>query len=247
MSETDCLLKLTDVSKSFEQPGGQRLHVLRGLSLCLDRGEILALMGPNGCGKTTLLNIIAGDLMADEGTVRIGGVILSKWPPYRRARLLGRVHQESYKALASELTVREILAIARKRQETLCARFPEPASALATIRSFSEGAASFLTSRLDVQSSALSGGQRQLLALASAVLGGPRLLILDEHKASLDAEFTRMADELVLGLVSGAVASAIVVTHDRQWVRSAASCAALFEDGRVKLVEIEELRANGPA
>lgn len=203
------------------------------MSLSVSPHEIVALMGPNGCGKTTLLNIVAGDLAPDSGRIELNGMDLLRLPTYRRCWKIGRVHQESYKALAAELTVGEVLTISSKRGVHLSLGFPNGNDAIALLRHLSVTLAEFLAERSRLMAETLSGGQRQLLALAVAVLGTPQVLLLDEHRASLDEEYTVVADELLRKYILAYPSAAVVATHDHEWTRAQNARIAAFVDGRI--------------
>lgn len=238
MNETDSLLTICEVRKHFDRPDGKSLEVLRGVSFNLGPNQMMALVGPNGCGKTTLLNIIAGDLQADSGAVRLDGANLLSFPAHRRARIIGRVHQESYKSMASELTVGEVLAIARQRGHRLSCAFPHCSEAIGEIGLLSPPIADFLASKASLPTEVLSGGERQLLALAVAVLGNPVLMLLDEHKASLDATHDAVVDELLTRFIRTRRCAAIAATHNSEWVNSVCTCVGRFESGAVTVSEV---------
>ncbi len=192
-------------------------------------------MGPNGCGKTTLLNLIAGDLRPDSGSIVLDKQDLLQLPPHRRSRVIGRVHQESYKALAAELTVGEVVAIAHQRTHILSFGLPASRLAINAVARLSAAVEDFLIETKRLTAETLSGGQRQLLALAVAVLGAPKLLLLDEHRASLDEQHKTIADELIQKFLDTHCAAAAVATHDKEWAAVHASRIVQFEDGRLGL------------
>lgn len=203
--------------RAFDQPSGKPLQVLRGVSFSIAPHQMVALMGPNGCGKTTLLNIIAGDLQADSGTVRLEGRQILELSTNRRAQFIGRVHQDSYKALASELTVGELVAVANRRRHGLSLRLPQARAAISFIETMSQAVAAFVAEREQMTAEHLSGGQRQLLSLVVATLGEPTILLLDEHRASLDEQYKSIADDLLGQFLQMRPSAAIVATHDEEW------------------------------
>lgn len=238
---TDCLLELQNISKSFPQPDGSELLVLRDVSLSLRPGESIALMGANGSGKTTLLRIVLGELAPTQGKVLLMDTDHTTTPAYKRARLIGSVHQESYKSLASELTVEEVLSIAARRNKGLELRFPDSGSISGLIEELSDAAAQFIHSRKKVVTSALSGGQRQMIAIICALMGEPKILLLDEHAASLDGEFTDVSNSLLSGFVKrgGAI---VAVTHNEAWSQS--NCDYI---GWIKNTRLEFYRQDSSA
>lgn len=236
MKKNGYLLKISEVSKAFKQPSGEDLNVLINASLDIAIKNIVALMGPNGCGKSTLLNIISGNIVPDNGEIILNGNNITALPAFKRAQIIGRVHQESYKSLASLLTVSEILSISMRRGKNLLLSFASSETTIQKIGEYSAELAMFLSTREDVPTRVLSGGQRQLLALAIAVLGTPKLLLLDEHMASLDEQYKGIADKLLETYINKNDASVIVVTHDYRWATSMSNAIATYEMGTFKLM-----------
>jgi putative ABC transport system ATP-binding protein len=168
----------------------------------------------------------------------------TKMPAYKRAYAIGRVHQESYKSLASELTVEETLSLADRRGARLSLRFPRAVNAFDTVRILSAETAAFFLQRKKLITRTLSGGQRQLLALLTAILGRPRVLLLDEHLASLDEQFKTLANELVQGFIVNSDGAFIAATHDKSWVASNTKTVAKLANGEI-FVE-DHLARGGP-
>jgi putative ABC transport system ATP-binding protein len=214
------------------------LVVLNQISFTLSPGNLMGLVGGNGSGKTTLINIIAGDLTAGSGSIALDGTVLTRMPNYRRAQFIGRVHQESYKAMASELTVKEVLAVAARRGKALRFSFPSIDTAEQELSEMSQYLMDFLQSKADMPTHTLSGGERQLLALTIAVLGRPRLLLLDEHRASLDEEHKSTVDRLLLSYLRNNRALGITATHDRAWVQNFCTCYGLLAEGSIQFVRL---------
>jgi putative tryptophan/tyrosine transport system ATP-binding protein len=209
------------------------LTVLRDVTFCLCVHEIMALMGPNGCGKTTLLNVIGGETRPDSGTVELDGNQMLSLQPHDRYRWIARVHQESYKSLATDLSVDELLGIAAKRNRYLSLQRVYGSRAIETIGKFSAEISSFLYEHRALPARLLSGGQRQLLSVALAALGQPKLLLLDEHIASLDDQYREVVDTFLSTLVSQQQSAALVVTHNRSWAKSQANSVREIHSGHL--------------
>jgi putative ABC transport system ATP-binding protein len=226
---------------SFEQADGEFLSVLEGVTFRVEPGSMFGLMGPNGSGKTTLLRVLSGELIPTRGEVFLKGKDITHQPRHRRARFVGRVHQDSYKALASDLTVGEVLSLAERRQKRLCLRFSAPEAAFQELQLRSKAICDFLMSRRETVCWQLSGGQRQLLAIAVAVLGRPYLLLLDEHMSSLDEQYTDLVTSMITEYVQSTQAAVIVVTHSHKWAK--AYCTELGEI-RAKTVLLSPVRSR---
>ena len=198
------MIELSHIEKIFEQPGGDRVHALRGVSLTIPTGQFLTVIGSNGSGKSTILNVIAGTYLTDSGTIRIADTEVTRWPEHRRAALVGRVFQDPFKGTCPSMTVAENLRMAELRGKRRGLRLGLDRKALERYR---EGLASLgmrLEGRLQASMGTLSGGQRQAVTLLMATLTRPDLLLLDEHTAALDP---RAAEQIML------VTDHVVRTH----------------------------------
>ncbi len=226
------MLQIKEISKGFRQPDGTTLQVLRDITLSLRDGDILGLIGPNGSGKTTLLNVLSGELRPDKGYIYVDRFRADRLPAHRRYRFIGRVHQESYKAMAADLTVAEMLAIAARRGHSLRLTRPSADRAVSELAVYAPHVADFLRERANIPTKQLSGGQRQLLALAVSILGRPKLLLLDEHLASLDATHVENADQLITNVVLKTRMMVIAVTHDHAWIDAFCTCGTRLVEGK---------------
>jgi len=229
------LLKLNNISKSFSQPTGNTLHLFSDVSFIIENKVKLALLGPNGCGKTTLLRLIAGEIQQDNGTIFIENIDLINIPVYKRSKYIGYVNQDSYRSLASDLTVGEILSIASKKKEPLKLKMPCPRKAISEINILSPTLSKFLSERTRIPTCYLSGGQRQLLAIAIAVLCNPKIILLDEHTASLDEKYKKEVDYLFNKIALTNDTAILCATHDRKWAQTFADQYALFKDNKIIL------------
>ena len=215
------LMEVRDIYKSFG-----RLEILRGISLELRRGEILAIVGASGAGKTTLLQVIGTLDAPDRGEVIIGGERLSALSGDRRAafrnRHLGFVFQSHQ--LMPEFTAVENVAIpamisGKSRREAM-------AEAGELLRRLSLG------DRLDHRPAELSGGEKQRVAVARAIINHPEIVLADEPTGALDSVRKRELLELFLRLREEEGLSFIVVTHDRE-TAEIADRSLLLSDGRI--------------
>lgn len=214
-------LSLAAVSKSF---GGRK--VLDRVDLEIADGEVMAVLGASGCGKTTMLRIVAGFLDPDEGTVsfdddRVAG-IPSPVPPQRRK--VGYVPQEG--ALFPHLDVRGNILFGLPRKDRSAARLSEM---LELAELAPEVAVAF--------PSQLSGGQQQRVALARALAPRPRVVLLDEPFSSLDASLRISAGRAVTRVLRAAGTTAILVTHDQGEALSLADRVAVMRDGGIAQVD----------
>jgi ABC-type uncharacterized transport system ATPase subunit len=229
VSEGDgALLAVRGLTKSF---GGVR--AVDAVDLTVAAGELLAVIGPNGCGKTTLFNLLTGQLRPDAGSVRIGGLEVAGLPPDRIARQgVGRKFQVP--SVYDELTVAENLAIARL-------------AAPKARRSAADGILERvgLADRTDGPAGLLSHGQKQWLEIAMVLATRPRLVLLDEPTAGMTRAETLATIDLVRRLRDEDGVATIVIEHDMAAVAALGGRVAAMISGRV-VVEgsFETVRAH---
>ncbi len=197
---------------------------LDDVSLAAARGEFLSLLGASGCGKTTLLRIVAGFAAADSGRILRGDADISRLPPARRR--IGLVFQ-SYALFPTKTVAQNIgfaLEIARRPRAEIAARVRE----LAAITE--------LEALLERFPHELSGGQQQRVALARALAPGPELMLLDEPLSALDARIrARLRDE-IRAIVDRLGVTAIYVTHDQEEALALSDRVAVMQAGRIEQI-----------
>jgi putative ABC transport system ATP-binding protein len=210
------LLELDHVTKLF--PRGQRDLVLAldDVSLAVEERSFITIVGSNGAGKSTLLNVIAGVFPPDRGSVRLDGRDITRLPLHRRAKFVGRVHQDPSRGTAPGMSIEENLAMALKRGERRRFRRAVSDERRSQFREYLEQTGLGLEGRLDSPTGNLSGGQRQALALVMAALTRPAVLLLDEHTAALDPRAARKVMEFTEKLVADSHLTTIMVTHNME-------------------------------
>ncbi|HEU4880345.1 MAG TPA: ATP-binding cassette domain-containing protein, partial [Gemmatimonadaceae bacterium] len=189
------MIEITQLEKTFVQPGGERVPALRGIDLVIPTSEFVTVIGTNGSGKSTLLNAVAGSFLPDSGHIRIDGIDVTRQPEFRRAALIGRVFQDPFKGTCPSMSVAENLRMAELRGTRRGLRVGLSHSALERYHTLLKGLGMRLEGRLQATMGTLSGGQRQAVTLLMATLKRPQLLLLDEHTAALDP---RAAEQIIL-------------------------------------------------
>ena len=222
MTDAAPLVEVVDVRKAFEA-----VDVLKGVSLRLDKGETLVVMGGSGSGKTVLLRLIDGLLHPDAGSIRLFGTAIERLSedellPLRRR--LGYVFQGA--ALFDSLTVEENVA------------FPLAEHTSVGEREIRERVLRFLSlvglqeRVLPLLPSELSGGMRKRVGIARALIGQPEVLLFDEPTAGLDPTNSKLVGELISELGSEVCDTSIVVTHDLELTKTVADRVAVLIQGR---------------
>jgi iron complex transport system ATP-binding protein len=218
------MLRATDVSFAYHV-GAPR--VIDGVSIAIERGDLVGLLGPNGSGKTTMLKIIGGMLRPRQGAVEFEGRRLADWPRREVARRIAYVPQETHAPF--DFSVLEIV---------LMGRFPHlgpfalegPEDLAVAQRALEATGTSMFASRLF---HTLSGGEKQRVVIASALAQNPELLLLDEPTASLDVGHQLEVQQLLTRLNRGGNVTMVLSTHDLNFAASLCKRLVLIRDGRV--------------
>lgn len=207
-------LDLHDLRKQFSV-GGERFTALDGVTLHVPDGQFVTVMGSNGAGKSTMLNAVAGAVVPDSGTIRLGERDVTRTSENRRARFVSRVFQDPRIGTAPTLTLAENIALAalRPTRRTLRRGVPKSLRSQIVERLHDCGLAD-LESRLDQQVGTMSGGQRQAISLMMASWDHPGLLLLDEHTAALDPSRAASIMDLTARVQSDGGLTVLMVTHD---------------------------------
>ncbi len=211
------LLEVVDVEKDF---GG--VHAADGLSLTLGEGEMLCLIGPNGCGKTTLFNLITGALRPDAGSLSFAGEDLRGREPYEIARR-GILRKFQVPGIYPDLTVVENLTVA------IVDSGDEVASRIAGLLALAR-----LEAKQDRPAGTLAHGEKQWLEIAMVLARKPRLLLLDEPTNGMTAAETAATVALIRDLHRRFGCAVLVIEHDMGFVRDLACPVALMVRGRIE-------------
>ena len=183
------MLEIQNISKTFNPGTVNEKQALKNLSLTLNDGDFVTVIGGNGAGKSTLLNAIAGVWKVDEGKILIGGQDVTGLSEHKRAAFLGRVFQDPMNGTAATMGIEENLALALRRGDRRTLRIGIKNSERKLYQDLLARLGLGLENRLTSKVGLLSGGQRQALTLLMATLKKPKLLLLDEHTAALDHKF----------------------------------------------------------
>ena len=229
------MIKVGELQLTFNQGTPIENHVLRGLNLNISKGEFVTIIGSNGAGKSSLLNVISGDLLSDSGSVIINRKNVTRWPAWKRAGLVARVFQDPVVGTCENLTIEENLAIAYNRGHSFTLS-PALNRKLRTI--FKEKLATLnlgLENRLSDMMGLLSGGQRQAVSLLMSTLQPSKILLLDEHTAALDPKTAQFVLELTDQIVSKNHLTTMMVTHSMKQALEYGNRTVMLHQGQVVL------------
>jgi len=208
------MLKITNVHKTFNKGTINEKKALYGVDLHIKESEFVTVIGGNGAGKSTVLNMIAGVYPIDVGKIILNGEDISRMPEYARAKYLGRVFQDPMKGTAAGMEIEENLALAYRRGKKRTLKWAiskeERVKYREELKKLDLGLEDRLTSKVGL----LSGGQRQALTLLMAALQKPQLLLLDEHTAALDPKTAAKVLELTETIITEHNLTALMITHN---------------------------------
>jgi len=208
------MLKIVNVEKTFNKGTINEKKALDGINLHIKEGEFVTVIGGNGAGKSTVLNMVAGVYPIDAGQIILDGEDISRKPEYARAKFLGRVFQDPMKGTAAGMEIQENLALAYRRGEKRTLKSMIKKSEKKRYKEELKTLGLGLEERLTSKVGLLSGGQRQALTLLMSALQKPKLLLLDEHTAALDPKTAAKVLELTQGIIAEHKLTAMMVTHN---------------------------------
>ena len=229
------MLELQSVKKTFNPRTVNEKIALDGLSLRLEDGDFVTVIGGNGAGKSTMLNAIAGVWPVDSGRITIDGEDITHLPEYRRAALLGRVFQDPMTGTAATMQIEENLALAARRGQRRTLKIGITRQERETYREKLKKLGLGLEDRMTAKVGLLSGGQRQALTLLMATLKKPKLLLLDEHTAALDPRTAQKVLELSEQIVAENHLMTLMVTHNMRDAIRYGNRLIMMNEGRVIL------------
>lgn len=208
------MLEIKNISKTFNPGTINEKRALTNVSLTLNDGDFVTVIGGNGAGKSTLLNAIAGVWPVDSGSISIDGQDVTGLPDYRRAKLIGRVFQDPMTGTAATMQIDENLALAKRRGRRRGLRWgvtqAERGEYRERLKLLNLGLEDRMTSKVGL----LSGGQRQALTLLMATLQKPKLLLLDEHTAALDPKTAEKVLNATERIIDEDHLTALMITHN---------------------------------
>jgi putative ABC transport system ATP-binding protein len=229
------VLALEGLVKRFGAGTAAEVTALDGVSLPVGAGEFVTLIGSNGAGKSTLLRAILGTVTPERGQVTLDGRDVTRDPVHRRARDIGRIAQDPGESTCAGMTVEENLAMAAQRGRPRGLGWAVTTARREMFRARLAQVGLGLEGRLGTRVGTLSGGQRQALGLLMATLVTPKVLLLDEHTASLDPKAAELVMAFTGRLVAAAQLTTLMVTHNMHQAIQWGSRLVMMHAGRVVL------------
>ncbi len=229
------MLEVQNLTKVFNRGTVNEKVALSQVSLKLEAGDFVTVIGGNGAGKSTLLNSVAGVFPADGGRILLDQKDVTRLSEHRRAQYLGRVFQDPMMGTASDMNIEENLALAYRRGKRRTLKWGVTGAERARYRDLLRELDLGLENRLTDKVGLLSGGQRQALTLLMATLQAPRLLLLDEHTAALDPKTAAKVLALTQKLVEENHLTTLMVTHNMHDAIRLGNRLIMMNEGKIAL------------
>jgi len=227
------LLKLEQINKIFNEATPDEKIALDQINLKLNPGDFVTVIGSNGAGKSTMLNMISGALSPDFGDISIAGKNVTKLPEFKRSQKIGRVFQDPMAGTAPLMTIEENLAMAYSRNKKRGLKKGVDKKRRVFFRESLETLHLNLENRLNARVGTLSGGERQALSLLMATFTQPAILLLDEHTAALDPARAALITDLTKMLVEKDQLTTLMVTHNMQQALDLGNRLIMMDKGQI--------------
>lgn len=229
------MLKLENIGKVFNEGTIDEKILFSGFNFNVKKGDFVAVVGSNGSGKTTMLNIISGDMAPDKGNIFLDDEDITKKKNFARAKKISRVFQDPAMGTCSSMTIYENMSIADNKGK----KFGLSAGLNTKRKEFYKEQLKILgmglENRMNTKAGALSGGQRQAMALIMATMSAPELLLLDEHTAALDPKSSDIVMELTERVVREKEITTLMITHNLRYAVDYGTRSIMMHDGNIVL------------
>ncbi len=234
------MLKIHNLSKTFYPSTPEEQRVFDKISLEIEDHVCTSILGPNGCGKSTLFNLISGSIKSDGGSIELNGVDLTKLSEEKRAIYIGKVNQDPSKGVSPSLNILENMSVAVKKGTPFTfknlLKNTDKTFLIEKLKELDLG----LENKLTTQVKFLSGGQRQSLSLLMATIKRPDLLLLDEHTAALDPKTSKLVMDKTKDLIQREKITTLMITHNLQHALEYSKRIIMLNKGKIVLDVLAE-------
>ena len=238
------MLELKNIVKIYQGGTVNETCLFDGFSLSIPDRQFVCVVGSNGSGKTSLLNIICGSIPIDDGEILIGGENITRMPEHRRHRRIGRVYQDPARGTCPSMTILENMSMADNKGKPFnlmpCVNRRKTEEYRAMLSQLGLG----LEDKMGVKVGNLSGGQRQAMALLMSTMTPIEFLILDEHTAALDPKTAEIIMQLTGKIVAQKQLTTIMVTHNLRYAVEYGNRLLMMHQGRAELDLSDEARKH---
>ena len=211
------MLELRKINKYYNPGTVNEICLFQDFNMTIDKGEFVSVVGSNGSGKTSMLNIICGSIPIESGDILINNISIVKEPEFRRNQKMGRVYQDPAKGTCPSMTIQENMSLADNKGQFYGLGRGNNKARKEYYQELLSKLGLGLEDKLAVKVGSLSGGQRQAMALLMSTMTPIEFLILDEHTAALDPKTAELIMQLTDQLVKEKKLTTIMVTHNLRY------------------------------
>lgn len=227
------MIELININKYYNPGTVNEMCLFNNFCLTVQDGEFVSVVGSNGSGKTSMLNIICGSIPIDQGMIKIGQEDITAMPEFQRQRRIGRVYQNPAMGTCPSMTILENMSLADNKGKSFNLSWGTNKKRIdfyrESLRSLNLG----LEDKLHVPVGSLSGGQRQAMALLMATMTPIEFLILDEHTAALDPKTAELIMQLTDQVVKEKHLTTIMVTHNLRYAVEYGTRLIMMHQGEI--------------
>ena len=238
------MLELNHIHKYYNAGTVNEMCLFNDFSLSIEDGQFVSVVGSNGSGKTSMLNLICGSIPLDDGQIRIGGQDITNMPEFKRQRRIGRVYQNPAMGTCPSMTILENMAMAENKGKAYNLGKGVNKKREEAYRELLRPLNLGLEDKLHVKVGALSGGQRQAMSLLMSTMTPLDFLILDEHTAALDPKTAEINMRLTDQIVREKKLTSIMVTHNLRYAIEYGTRIVMMHQGKVILDKKGEEKKN---
>ncbi|MEG2481255.1 MAG: ATP-binding cassette domain-containing protein [Clostridia bacterium] len=229
------MLELRNISKVYAPGSVNELCLFRHFQLNIPKGQFVSVVGSNGSGKTSMLNLLCGSIAVDEGGIFMGDEEITKLREYKRYRRIGRVYQNPAMGTCGNMTILENMSMADHKGKHFGITPGVNKKRIDDYRALLSTLGLGLEDKLQTSVSALSGGQRQAMALLMSTLTPIEFLILDEHTAALDPKTAEIIMRLTDQIVREKQLTTLMVTHNLRYALEYGNRLLMLHEGQIVL------------
>lgn len=239
------MLQIKNLQKTFNQNTENEIQVFSNFNMAIQERQLVAILGGNGCGKTTLFNLISGNIQSDSGTIKIDNHDITKATEEQISPLISKVHQNPSMGVSPSLTILENLSLANKKNTKFglkkLIQKADTSNFVQRLKELDLG----LENKLNTEVKYLSGGQRQALSLVMATLHKPKLLLLDEHTAALDPKTSKLIMEKTQELINKQGITTMMISHNLRDALKYSTRIIMLEAGEIILDKPSQTLTEG--
>lgn len=229
------MLRISNLSKSFNTGTDNEITIFNHFNLEIEKNKCTAIIGANGCGKSTLMNMIGGSIPADQGRILLKYRDMTDLKEEKRATYIGRVYQDPSMGVSPSLTILENMSLADKKGEKFTLRRLIKRGKIQGYIEILRGLDLGLENKLNTKVKFLSGGQRQSLSLLMAAMKHPDLLLLDEHTAALDPKTSHVIMKKTKELIEKYHITTIMISHNMRDAIEYSDRIIMLDKGQIVL------------